>query len=114
MMFLPYDLAKLFLSRYLSSLYHLMPLRPKLYYEQCLDRMYNSSPTDHLDAFTQAIILLVMATAALGTAHFAWGDVLFERVKASLTAFDDVVNLQTIQISMLMISHYTPVSLCVD
>ncbi|KAJ5452561.1 hypothetical protein N7445_000744 [Penicillium cf. griseofulvum] len=93
MMFLPYDLAKLFLSRYLSSLYHLMPLRPKLYYEQCLDRMYNSSPTNHLDAFTQAIILLVMATAALGTDHFAWGDVLFERVKASLTAFDDVTDV---------------------
>ncbi|KAJ5163928.1 uncharacterized protein N7500_005758 [Penicillium coprophilum] len=89
MMFLPYDLAKLFLSRYLSSLYHLMPLRPKVYYEQCLDRMYNSSPTDHLDAFTHAIMLLVMASAALGTDHFAWGDVLFERVKASLTAFDD-------------------------
>ena len=47
-----------------------------------------------------------MASASLGTDHFAWGDVLFERVKASLAAFDDVVNLQTIQISLLMISHY--------
>ncbi|KAJ6138811.1 hypothetical protein N7471_005297 [Penicillium samsonianum] len=90
MMFLPYDLAKLFLSRFLSSLYHLTPLRPKIYYEQCLDRLYNSSPADHLDALTQAILLLSMASAALGTEHFAWGDVLFERVKASLTAFDDV------------------------
>ncbi|CAI7616827.1 unnamed protein product [Penicillium glandicola] len=91
MMFLPYDLAKLFLSRFLSSLYHLMPHRPKIYYEQCLDRIYKSSPTNHLDALTQALVLLPMATAALGTEHFAWGDVLFERVKASLTAFDDVI-----------------------
>ncbi|KAF3017313.1 hypothetical protein E8E15_005528 [Penicillium rubens] len=98
-MFLPYDLAKLFLSRFLSSFYHLMPYRPKMYYEQCLNRLYSSSPTEHLDALTRAIVLLAMATAALGTEHFAWGDVLFERVKASLTAFDDVVNLQTIQIS---------------
>ncbi|KAI2692599.1 transcriptional regulator family: Fungal Specific TF [Penicillium roqueforti] len=105
MMFLPYDLAKLFLSRFLSSLYHLMPLRPKIYYEQCLDKLYNSSPTDHLDAFAQAILLLAMASAALGTDHFAWGDVLFERVKASLTAFDDVVNLQTIQISLHMANY---------
>ncbi|KAJ5616538.1 hypothetical protein N7537_001652, partial [Penicillium hordei] len=90
MMFLPYDLARLFLSRFLSSLYHLIPLRPKVYYEQCLDRLYNSSPADHLDAFTQAILLLAMASASLGTEHFAWGDVLFERVKASLAAFDDV------------------------
>ncbi|CRL17388.1 Fungal transcriptional regulatory protein, N-terminal [Penicillium camemberti] len=100
MMFLPYDLARLFLSRFLSSLYHLIPLRPKPYYEQCLDRLYNSSPADHLDAFTQAILLLAMASASLGTEHFAWGDVLFERVKTSLAAFDDVVNLQTIQISL--------------
>ncbi|KAJ9489396.1 hypothetical protein VN97_g3869 [Penicillium thymicola] len=82
MMFLPYDLARLFMSRFLSSLYHLIPLRPKIYYEKCLDRLYNSSPTDHLDAFTQAILLLAMASASLGTEHFAWGDVLFERVKA--------------------------------
>ncbi|KGO74105.1 Transcription factor, fungi [Penicillium italicum] len=89
MMFLPYDLAKLFMSRFLSNLYHLIPLRPKIYYEQCLDRLYNSSPADQLDAPTQAILLLAMASAALGTDHFAWGDVLFERVKASFTAFDD-------------------------
>ncbi|OQD82129.1 hypothetical protein PENANT_c023G05787 [Penicillium antarcticum] len=46
-----------------------------------------------------------MACTSLGTDHFAWGDILFERVKASMTAFDDVVNLQTIQVSMLMISR---------
>ncbi|KAJ5209319.1 hypothetical protein N7449_003698 [Penicillium cf. viridicatum] len=68
----------------------MIPLRPKIYYEQCLDRLYNSSPADHLDAFTHAILLLAMAGASLGTEHFAWGDVLFERVKASFAAFDDV------------------------
>ncbi|KAJ6078396.1 hypothetical protein N7467_008149 [Penicillium canescens] len=102
--FLPYDLAKIFLSRYLSTLYHMMPHRPKSYYEECLERLYNSCPTNHLDISTQAILLLAMATASLGTDHFAWGDVLFERVKALYTPFDDMVNLQTIQISFLMIS----------
>ncbi|KAJ5985986.1 hypothetical protein N7522_013182 [Penicillium canescens] len=104
-MFLPYDLAKLFMSRFLSSLYHMMPHRPKIWYEQCLDRLYHSSPTNTLDTLTQAIILLAMACTSLGTDHFAWGDILFERVKASMTPFDDVVNLQTIQVSLLMISH---------
>ncbi|KAJ5773746.1 hypothetical protein N7457_008642 [Penicillium paradoxum] len=108
MMFLPYDLAKRFLSRHLSSLYHMLPHRPKLYYEECLDRLYHSCPTQHPDTLTQAILLLAMASAALGTEQFAWGHVLFERVKASLAAFDDVVNLQTIQISLLMISHSPP------
>jgi hypothetical protein len=114
MMFLPHDLAKHFLSRYLSSLYHMLPHRPKLYYEQCLDRLYNPHPTDRLDTLTQAIILLAMAIAAVGTEHFAWGDVLLERVKASLNAFDDVVNIQTIQISLLMISGSLPNMLCLN
>lgn len=104
MMFLPYDLAQLFMSRFLASLYHMMPHRPKAYYQQCLDQLYNPTPTEKLDTLTQAMVLLAMASAALGTDHFAWGDVLFERVKASMSAFDDVVNLQTIQISLLMIS----------
>ena len=104
MMFLPHGLAKLFLSRYLSSLYHMMPHRPKAYYEQCLNQIYDPCSTNNLDTLTQAIILLAMASASLGTDHFAWGDVLFERVKASMSTFDDVVNLQTIQISFLMIS----------
>lgn len=113
MMFLPHALAKLFMSRYLSSLYHMMPNRPKAYYEQCLDRLYDTCSTNQLDTFTQAIVLLAMASAALGTDHFAWGDVLFERVKASMSMFDDVVNLQTIQISFLMISLRSTISVCV-
>lgn len=114
MMFLPYELAKLFLSRHLASLYHMLPHRPKLYYEQCLDRLYHSCPTQHPDTLNQAIILLAMASAALGTEHFAWGNVLFERAKTSLAAFDDVVNLQTIQISLLMISLSPPMIMCAN
>jgi hypothetical protein len=105
MMFLPYELAKLFLSRFLTHLYHMLPHRPKAYYEQCLEKLYNPSPTVHPDTLTQAIILISLATGSLGTDHFAWGDVLFDRVKASLVSYDDVVNLQTVQIGLLMICH---------
>jgi hypothetical protein len=110
MMFLPYELAKLFLSRFLTHLYHMLPHRPKAYYEQCLEKLYNPSPTIHPDALTQAIILISLATGSLGTDHFAWGDVLFERVKASLVSYDDVVNLQTVQIGLLMICRPLPPS----
>ena len=108
MMFLPYDLAKMFMSRYLSGLYHMLPHRPKAYYEQCLERLYNPCATETQDTFAQALVLMAMACAAIGTDHFTWGDVLFERVKASMAMFDDVVNLQLIQISLLMISLTSP------
>lgn len=103
-MFLPFDLARVFLSRFLSSLYHMTPYRPKAYYQSCLERMYDPSPAAHPDTLTQATILITLATAALGTEYFAWGDILYDRVKASMTSFDDVVNLQTVQIAVLMIS----------
>ncbi|CAG7966597.1 unnamed protein product [Penicillium olsonii] len=89
MMFLPYDLAKMFMSRYLSGLYHMLPHRPKAYYEQCLERLYNPCATETQDTFAQALVLMAMACAAIGTDHFTWGDVLFERVKASMAMFDD-------------------------
>lgn len=111
-MFLPYELAKFFLSRFLDTLYHMMPHCPKSHLEQCLKQLYNSSPTGFLDAFTQARALLALATGALGTEYFAWGDVLFDRVKASLAMYDDVVNLQTVQISLLMISVPKTPTIC--
>lgn len=107
LMFLPYELAKLFLSRFLTHLYHMMPHRPKSYYEQCLEKLYNPSPTSHPDTLPQAMILIALATGSLGTEHYAWGDVLVDRVKASLVPYDDVVNLQTVQISLLMISLFS-------
>ncbi|KAJ5885511.1 hypothetical protein N7495_010021 [Penicillium taxi] len=110
MMFLPYELAKLLMSRYLSSLYHMMPTRPKAYFENCLEQLYHQIHNDQPDSLTQAIILLNLATASLHTEYFAWGDVLYDRVKASLTPYDDVVNIQTIQISLLMISTSSPVT----
>ncbi|KAJ5949762.1 hypothetical protein N7454_001346, partial [Penicillium verhagenii] len=104
MMFLPYDLAKMFLTRFLSTLYHLTPHHPHAYFENGLEQLYNPSPGQHPDTLTQALILLGMATASVGTEYFAWGDILYERVKASLTPYDDVVNVQTIQIALFMIS----------
>lgn len=56
------------------------------------------------NTLSQVTLLLALAIGSLGTEYYAWGDVLFERAKALLTAFDDVVNIQTVQISLLMIS----------
>ncbi|KAJ5378221.1 uncharacterized protein N7496_005630 [Penicillium cataractarum] len=94
MMFLPYELAKLFLSRFLTHLYHMLPHRPKSYYEQCLEKLYNPSPTIHPDTLTQAIVLIGLATGSLGTEHYAWGDVLFDRVKVSLVQYANYQNEQ--------------------
>ncbi|KAJ5281997.1 hypothetical protein N7478_007369 [Penicillium angulare] len=89
-MFLPYETAKMFLSRFLSSLYNMMPFRPRAFFENSLLRLYNPSPSSHPDTLSQATILLALATSSLGTEYYAWGDILYERVKALLRSYDDV------------------------
>lgn len=103
-MFLSYDLAKTFLQRFLSTLYSLMPVRPRAFFEQQLDQLYQPSVGVEADAAYHAMILLALAIGSMGTEHFSWGDVLFERAKASAAALDEVVNLQTVQISLFIIS----------
>jgi hypothetical protein len=112
MMFLPSELAKLFLSRFLTHLHDMQPHRPKAYYEQCLEKLYNPTPTMYPDALTQATILISLAKGSLGSDHFSWGDVLLDRVKALLDSYDHVVNLQTVQLGLLMICR--PLSSAID
>lgn len=103
-MFLPFGLAKTFLQRFLSTLYNLTPFRPKKDFESLLEQLYDPNLSLRADTLNRLLILLSLACGALGTEHCAWGDVLFEEVKASSTTLDDVVNLQTVQLSLLMIS----------
>lgn len=103
-MFLSYDLAQTFLQRFLSTLYSLMPVRPRAFFEQQLDQLYQPPVGVESDASYHALILLALAMGSMGTEHFSWGDVLFERAKASAAALDEVVNLQTVQISLFIIS----------
>ncbi|KAA8642526.1 Zn(II)2Cys6 transcription factor [Aspergillus tanneri] len=103
-MFLPYDLAKMFLSRFLSSLYIMMPFRPKETFERQLWELYYQAPDSRTDIWGHCMILMILAIGSLGTEYYGWGDVLFERVKSSCAMLDDVVNLQSVQLWLLMIS----------
>ncbi|KAE8383813.1 hypothetical protein BDV26DRAFT_287230 [Aspergillus bertholletiae] len=96
-MFLPRELAEMFLGRFLSSLYALAPFLSKESFEQQLEHLYNPVPGARSDTWGQCMLLLALATGALGTEHYRWGDVLYERVKATCGPLDDIVNLETVQ-----------------
>ncbi|KAJ5776794.1 hypothetical protein N7520_000040 [Penicillium odoratum] len=114
---LPYELANMYADYNLQSngpfltgrqvfvALSVDPLLPKAFFEQCLKQLYSPSPSIHSKLLDQSILLIALAIGSLGTEYFAWGDVLLERVKTSLIAFDDTFNLQIIQILTLMISH---------
>ncbi|KAJ6151806.1 hypothetical protein N7470_006934 [Penicillium chermesinum] len=103
--FLPDGLARFFLARFLSTLHQVIPYRTQADLEGSLDRLYSPVPDNHLDPSSQATVLISLAIASLGTEHFAWADILYERAKACLVPYDDVVNIQAVQISHMMISR---------
>ncbi|KAL4890651.1 hypothetical protein BDV59DRAFT_89328 [Aspergillus ambiguus] len=104
-MFLPYELARVFLERYLATLLHLVPFRSKESYREQLEQLYNRAPGTVGDTWSHCMLLMALATGSLGTEHYSWGDILFERVKTTCALSDDLVNLQTVQLSLLM-AHY--------
>jgi hypothetical protein len=107
-MFLPYELARIFMQRFLSTLYHLVPFWSKELYERQLEHLYLPSSGTGSDTCSNSILLMALAMGSLGTQHYRWGDILFERVKASCSSLDDVVNLETVQLSLMMISIFCP------
>jgi hypothetical protein len=104
-MFLPYELARIFMQRFLSTLYHLVPFWSKELYERQLEHLYLPSSGTGSDTCSNSILLMALAMGSLGTQHYRWGDILFERVKASCSSLDDVVNLETVQLSLMM-AHF--------
>ncbi|KAL4875272.1 fungal-specific transcription factor domain-containing protein [Aspergillus karnatakaensis] len=92
-MFLPYELANTFLESFLGSLYYLLPIWPPEVFYRRLEKLYGPSPDPRTDYY-QCILLMALALGSLITEHAAWGDVLYERVRASCSSLDDTVNLQ--------------------
>ncbi|GFF47989.1 uncharacterized transcriptional regulatory protein C417.09c [Aspergillus udagawae] len=109
-MFLPYELARIFLHRFLSTLYHLVPFWSKELYERQLEHLYLPASRTDSDTCVNSILLMALAMGSLGTQHYRWGDILFDRVKASCHSLDDVVNLETVQLSLTMITARKAIS----
>lgn len=102
-MFLSYELASKFLDSFLSTLYGLLPVWPRELFYRRLEQLYGSRPAPCSDKY-HCVLMMALALGALVTEHHAWGGVLYDRVKASCSAFDDIVNLQTVQQFLFMIS----------
>ncbi|KAL4998364.1 fungal-specific transcription factor domain-containing protein [Aspergillus recurvatus] len=103
-MFLSYELASLFLDSFLATLYGLLPVWPTEVFRRRLKQLYGPRPTSSTETH-HSVLLMALALGALVSEHHAWGDVLYERVKASCNVLDDTVNIQTVQLFMFM-AHF--------
>ncbi|KAL4815036.1 hypothetical protein BDW67DRAFT_191714 [Aspergillus spinulosporus] len=87
-MFLSYELASLFLDSFLATLYGLLPVWPTEVFRRRLKQLYGPRPTSSAETH-HSVLLMALALGALVSEHHAWGDVLYERVKASCNVLDD-------------------------
>ncbi|KAL2827685.1 C6 zinc finger domain protein [Aspergillus pseudoustus] len=104
LMFLPYHLASEFLQGFLYSLHQLMPIWSAETFQHRLEKLYDTRAPTNTDQY-DGILLMALALGSCVTEHHAWGDVLYERVKASCSPYDDNVTLQSVQLHLIM-AHY--------
>lgn len=103
LMFLPYYLASEFLQGFLSSLHRLMPMWSEETFRRRLEQLYHTRVPRNADQ-SDGVLLMALAMGSCVTEHHAWGDILYERVKATCSPYDDNVTLQSVQLSLIMIS----------
>lgn len=96
--------ATKYLDRYLSTIYHLMPWQPKDEYRRRLEQLYDRQNFMSLESPEATILLLILAMGAAMMEEIDQGNFIFQRAKANASKFDDLVNLQAIQIPLMMIS----------
>ena len=102
--FVSYSLARQLLQRFLETLYQLMPFQPPELFERQLDELFETPTYTPKGASGRHIVITAIALAALNTEHHRLADVLVTRVKSETANTGDLVNIETVQISLILIS----------
>jgi Fungal Zn(2)-Cys(6) binuclear cluster domain len=104
LLFMHPSTASKYLERYLSTIYYLMPWQSKERFRQKVNLLYQDGQDMPLDSPEATIIILVLACGAAMVGDTERGEFLFKKAKANAAGFDELVNLQAIQVPLLMIS----------
>ncbi|KAL1970368.1 hypothetical protein VTN77DRAFT_5528 [Rasamsonia byssochlamydoides] len=105
LIFIHPSLASQYLERYLSTTYYLMPFAPKEEYRRRLEQLYSDPRTMALESPDVTIMLLILASGAAMMEEEERAEFLFKKAKANAAKFEELVNLQAIQIPLMM-AHY--------
>ncbi|PYH80329.1 hypothetical protein BO82DRAFT_418009 [Aspergillus uvarum CBS 121591] len=103
--FISYSLAKQLLDCFLETLYHLVPFQPRALFEQQLDDLYITTLHTPRNPSGKHIVLAAIAIAALNTEHYLLADALVSKIKNETAALADIVNIETVQTSIILMKH---------
>jgi hypothetical protein len=101
---LSYSLAGQMLRRFLETLYHLMPFQSAEQFERQMDELYTVATYTSRVTPGRHIVLTAIALAALNTEHHRLADVLVAMVKDETAKMAEIVNLEAVQTSLILIS----------
>ncbi|KAK3906529.1 fungal-specific transcription factor domain-containing protein [Staphylotrichum tortipilum] len=101
------DLAGRLLERYLATYWHVTPIWPKEEYRRQLARLYVPAEMPASDNPDTIIVMLAMAMGASMLEEEGLAEFLYQRAKQWSARHDEMVNIQTVQIAMLMISFFS-------
>lgn len=97
--------ASKYLERFLSTIYYFTPWKSKEMYRQMLNGLYQTNNDMSADSPQTTLLILMLALGAAEMNDHEMGDFLYKKAKANSVAFDEIVNVQTIQVPILMISQ---------
>ncbi|KAL2132057.1 hypothetical protein VTI74DRAFT_4259 [Chaetomium olivicolor] len=99
------EFAHRLLDRYLATFWHIMPIWSKDEYRRQLARLYVPSEMFSFENPDAVIVLLAMAMGASMLEEEAVAQFLFQKAKRWSARFDEMVNVQAVQMALLM-SHF--------
>jgi hypothetical protein len=102
--FVPHTLARQLLRRFLETFYHVMPFQPQEVFERQLNELYATPTNGARAASGRHIVVTAIALAALNTEHYRLADVLITGVRSETANMGDIVNIETVQTSLILIS----------
>lgn len=102
--FLTLDCANILVRSYTCTLDHLVPIWTELELLGKLAALHGQLQhgCDFL-SLENTILLCILAIGAATAEHFEWAEILYVRAKSDSVLLNDVVNLQAVQISLLMV-----------
>lgn len=102
--FLDRCMAGKFMDRYLVTYWHVLPIWNKDEFRNRLNLLYSSLELYTTENPDTVIIVLAMAIGASMLEDESTAQYLFRKAKKWSASLDDMVNIQTVQIALLMIS----------
>jgi uncharacterized Zn finger protein (UPF0148 family) len=106
--FLSLELAHHFLDLFFETYFHLVPSWTRSKLDVYLQQLYLPTSAQNLMPLNRAILLASLAIGATGSEHLSWAESLYVEARSESQRLEEVVNLQSIHLALLLISLIPP------